>query len=364
MKTGTRLQFRRLWVITLGWLFMGCIIAVYDHLLLHTMNSLGPVPDYSFAASLIRNMLPALIGALIGGSLLVFFVNEKYRDKPYGYKILIVSISFILIVIFITLVLGLTMVPSKTGKPLSDPETKAAFISFVTDSFPLKNGLVWFFIVVFTQLLLQVNSKFGHRTFWNILRGKYQTPRQENRIFMFLDLNGSTGMAERLGDATYHALLKDFFSDITDPILENKGNIYQYVGDEVVIAWDDADGLDSAHCIRCFFDIKEGIQKRRTYYLKRYGLLPSFKAGIHAGKVVAGEVGIVKRDITYSGDVLNTTSRILGKCSELQEEVIISDAVISRLRIPENITSKMLGSIRLRGKQQEVLIYALQAKML
>ncbi len=282
---------------------------------MHTINSLGPAPDYSFGASLIRNILPALIGALKGGTLLVFFVNEKYRDKPYGYTILIVSVSFILIVVFITFVLGLTMIPARTGKPLSDPETKAAFISFITDHYPLKNGLVWFFIVVFTQLLLQVNSKFGHRNFWNILRGRYQTPRLENRIFMFLDLNGSTRIAEKLGAASYHSLLKDFFADITDPILENRGNIYQYVCDEVVIAWEDADGLKSAHCIRCFFEIKEVIQNRRAYYLKRYGLLPSFKAGIHSGKVIAGEVGIVKRGITYSGDVLNTTSRILGKCS-------------------------------------------------
>ena len=175
-----------------------------------------------------------------------------------------------------------------------------------------------------TQLLLQVNSKFGQADFWDIIRGRYNRPQKDKRIFMFLDINSSTTIAEKLGDENYHALLKDFFADITVPILENKGSIYQYVGDEVVIAWNYEDGKENLHCLRCFFDMKLHIQQLKEKYINRYGLVPTFKAGIHCGSVVAGEIGIIKRDITYSGDVLNTTSRILNKCSELKEEVIAS----------------------------------------
>ncbi len=360
MKTGTRIKLKQLGIITMAWLFMGFVIAVYDHLQLHTYYSLGPSPRYSFFGSVLRNMVPGLIGAMLGGSLLVFYVNEKYRDKPYGYTILIVGVSFVLIVGFITLVMGIVIVPSQTGMPLSDPVTKEAFVAFITDSFPLKNGVVWFFIVIFTQLMLQVNSKFGHRTFWNILCGRYNTPKEEKRIFMFLDLNNSTTIAETLGDVAYHDLLKDFFADITDPILENKGSIYQYEGDEVVVAWDYTEGLQEQHCLRCFFDIKKVIAKKKATYQKRYGLVPSFKAGIHSGRVIAGEVGIVKRDITYSGDVLNTTSRILGKCSELKEEIIISADLLNLLPATKDFKNKVLGSIQLKGKQNAVSIHGLR----
>ncbi|WP_044220009.1 hypothetical protein [Chitinophaga pinensis] len=54
---------------------------------------------------------------------------------------------------------------------------------------------------------------------------------------MFLDLNSSTTIAETLGDKRYHAFLKDIFTDITNPILDKKGEIYQYVSDEVIVAW-------------------------------------------------------------------------------------------------------------------------------
>lgn len=341
------------------WLFLGFVIAVYDHLQLHTYYSLGPSPEYSFGNSVLRNMVPGFIGALLGGGLLVFYVNEKFRDRPYGHTLLFVAISFILIVLLITLVMALIMVPLRVGKPLGDPETLRAFWEFITDPYPLKNALVWAFIVEFTQLMLQINSKFGHRTFWNILRGKYHTPKEEKRIFMFLDLDDSTTIAEQLGNDNYHNLLKDFFADLTDPIMENKGNIYQYVGDEVVVAWDYGEGLDKQHCIKCFFDIKEAITLRAKTYLERYGIVPSFKAGFHSGSVVAGEVGIVKRDITYSGDVLNTTARILAKCGELKQEVIVSADLLKLLGAGKGYRSKLLGNVQLRGKREGIYIHSM-----
>lgn len=360
MKTGKRIKCKQLFIITLFWLFMGFIITIYDYLLVHTHISNGPAPEYSFLLNLIRNMGAGLIGAILGGSILVFYVNEKYRTKPYGYTIFIVCFSFILIVGIITLIMSLVVVPLQVGKPLGHMETQRELVAFITDTYPLKNGLAWFFIVMFTQIMLQVNSKFGHRTFWNILKGTYHMPRKEKRIFMFLDLDDSTTIAESLGNETYHKLLKDFFADITDPIIENKGNIYQYVGDEVVVAWDYRQGIEQAHCLQCFFDIKETLVKKEAYYKKHYGFLPSFKAGVHSGDVVAGEIGIIKRDVTYSGDVLNTTSRILGKCSELKEEIIISSDLLELLKIGHHFKSKLLGNIQLRGKQNSVRIHSLR----
>lgn len=360
MNRGTRLKFKQLGVIVITWMLMGLLMTVYDLLVLLTDNTRGLSENYSFTVSAIRNMGAGLVGALLGGSLLVFFVNVRYQDKPYGYTILIVCISLLLIVAFISVLMGIILVPMRTGKPLTVPVTWTAFQRFLMDSSHFKAAIFWGFVVGITQLLLQVNSKFGQGDFWNIIMGRYNTPKEERRIFMFLDLNASTTMAEQLGDEHYHALLKDFFADITVPILENKGSIYQYVGDEVVIAWSYADGKENLQCIRCFFDMKLHIQQRREKYLKRYGLVPAFKAGIHCGRVIAGEVGIIKRDITYSGDVLNTTSRILDKCGELNEEVIASSELLSELYSVRNYITRSLGAIKLKGKEKEVMLVALQ----
>ncbi|MEJ7646366.1 MAG: adenylate/guanylate cyclase domain-containing protein [Chryseolinea sp.] len=354
LKRGTYLKFKQLRFIIASWVALGFIIAVYDHLVLHTQNSLGTSVNYSFAISAARNMGAGLMGALLGGSLLVFYVNVKYRDRPYGQTILYVSLFFVLTVAAVTAVMAILMVPVRTGKPLHDPVTLAALKDFVTDSHPLKSLVIWSLIVAVTQLMLQVNNKFGQGVLADIVTGKYQMPKAEKRVFMFLDLNGSTSMAEQLGDERYHQLLRDFFADITNPILDNHGNIYQYVGDEVVVSWEYEQGIKGATCIQCFFDIKQHIHDRMGKYVSRYGFVPTFKAGIHCGTVVAGEIGIIKRDITYSGDVLNTTSRIQSLCKEFDHEIIASGDVISEMGSSDIFSSHFLGAIKLRGKEKEL----------
>lgn len=353
-----RLKFRQLRVIVISWMIMGVLITLYDHFVLTTDNSLGLSPSYSIWMYLVRNIGAGLFGALIGGSLMVFYINEKLQDKPYAYTLLLVFLGFIGTVALISITMGLILVPVKTGKPLTDPETQAALYSFLRDPSHIKAAMSWSLVVAITQLLLQVNSKFGQANFWNIIRGKYNQPREEQRVFMFLDINDSTSIAETLGDERYHSLLKDFFADITSPILDNRGSIYQYVGDEVVVAWLHDDGIRDAHCVRCFFDMKQRISSRSEHYTRKYGLVPGFKAGIHCGRVIAGEVGIIKRDITYSGDVLNTTSRILGKCNEYKREIIASSDLIEILNFPAGYSSQPLGSIQLKGKSKSIELSA------
>ncbi|MBL7697011.1 MAG: adenylate/guanylate cyclase domain-containing protein [Chitinophagaceae bacterium] len=359
MKRSTQLKLKQLRVIIIAWMIMGFLISVYDFFVLETSMSLGPSGDYSFLESALRNVGAGLVGALLGGSTLVFFVNVKYQDKPYGYTIITVLVVFLFIIALISVLMGWIMVPIKTGRPINDPVSRKAFVEFMKDSSHVKATLAWSFVVGITQLLLQVNNKFGQANFWNIIRGRYNRPKEEKRIFMFLDINSSTAIAEQLGDEAYHSLLKDFFADITTPILENKGSIYQYVGDEVVIAWNYDEGKENMHCLKCFFDMKLYINQRKNRYVSRYGLVPGFKAGIHCGRVIAGEVGIIKRDITYSGDVLNTTSRILGKCGELNEELIASDDLLSEINIQKGFVTRPLGGMKLKGKNREVILNAL-----
>jgi adenylate cyclase len=359
MNRRTVIKLRQLAILTIAWLFVGFMMAVYDHLVLHTQYSLGPSPEYSFGLAVAMHMGSALMGALLGGSFLIFYVNVKYQDKSYGYTLIAVSISFFLIIALIIVALGVITIPIRTGKPISDPASIALLKTFLMDSSRAKNIISWAIVVSLTQLVLQINSKFGQGALGNIIRGKYNTPKEEQRIFMFLDLNSSTSIAERLGDEKYHELLKDFFSDITNPILDSNGEIYQYVGDEVIVAWKYEDGIKNCQCIQCFFDIKLHIDRMKEKYLRRYGFVPAFKAGIHCGKVVAGEVGIIKRDITYSGDVLNTTSRILNMCKEFNAEVLSSAELIAKLSLSKNYLAKPLGSIKLRGKEKEILLSSL-----
>ena len=185
MKKDLQFKLLQLLLVIAIWMVIGFLMTVYDYLVLISNSSRGPSAEYSFVLSLVRNAGAAIIGGLLGGSFMIFYINVKYNDKPYGYIILSVSISFILIVALITIIMAVIIVPIQTGKPLSDAASKVALAKFLSDPAPLKAGLAWFFIVAITQLLLQVSQKFGRGTFWNLMFGKYQTPREEKGYLCF-----------------------------------------------------------------------------------------------------------------------------------------------------------------------------------
>ncbi|MCG8387200.1 MAG: adenylate/guanylate cyclase domain-containing protein [Cytophagales bacterium] len=357
------IQLKKLLTLVGTWLLIGFLISVYDYFGLISEVSKEALLDYDFMTSLGFNLSAAFMGSVMGGSFLIFYVNEKLKDQPYGYSLLAVAVSFIVIVSLITVVLGFVLVQGKTGNwPFTEVIATQKFYAYLQDPLHLKNILVWSVVTMFTQFFLQVNDKFGQGLLWDFIRGKYHTPREEVRVFMFLDLASSTTIAERLGNKQYYNLLRDFYADITNSIIYNSGQIYQYVGDEVVISWLYEDAIINHQCVKCFFDVKKRIATLSEKYKSKYGLVPGFKAALHYGNVTAGEIGIIKKDITYSGDVLNTTSRMLSKCNEYHQRLLVSGQLYQSLRkVGSFFGFHKIGDEHFRGKSEKVEIYTVTA---
>ncbi len=355
-----KMKWKKVLLIIGVWMIIGTIITLYDYFAYRSLVSAGTNPDYNIQASLLLNTGAAFMGGLLGGSFLIFFVNERLRDKPYWMTVLFVALSFVVIVAAIAVIISLLLAMHNTGKPLSDAATQEVFKHHLFDPGHLKNMIVWSVVVGLTQLTIQVNDKFGQGILWNFIRGRYNIPREETRIFMFVDLVSSTNIAEKLGNEKYHLLLRDFYADITNAIIYNKGEIYQYVGDEIVISWKLADGINNSQCLKCYFDMRKTMISLKRKYESKYALVPDFKAGLHFGKVIAGEIGIIKRDITFSGDVLNTTARIQGKCKEYKVKILSSDELLQELPYSDDYQRISIGDIELRGKETRVALSTLE----
>jgi len=213
-------------------------------------------------------------------------------------------------------------------------------------------------ISLVSNFLDELHRKLGRDAIFNLVFGKYHQVKQEDRIFLFIDLNHSTDIAEEMGEMEYSHFLQDYYYDISEPIARYMGRVYQYVGDEVVVSWPVKKGLRFALCIRCFFAIEKQINRYREQYLERYGRVPEFKASLHGGYVVVSEVGKYKSEIAYHGDVLNTTARMLGKCHDLNATFIISDWIMKNVIAPKYLKMESLGLFQLKGKQQEVELFS------
>jgi adenylate cyclase len=208
--------------------------------------------------------------------------------------------------------------------------------------------------------VLEINALHRKGELLRYITGLYHKPVEVDRIFMFADMKSSTSIAEKLGNLKFGQLLQDFFSDISDAILLTKGEVYGYVGDEIIISWKYKHALRTNNCIRCFYEMQRLIHERSDIYLKKYGIVPEIKAGMHAGKVVVMWVGEQKKEIVYLGDVLNTTSRIQAECNRLGEEFLVSGQVMVQFSGLDEFTARSHGEIELRGKEERISLFGIR----
>ena len=140
------------------------------------------------------------------------------------------------------------------------------------------------------------------------------------------------------------------------------GEIYQYLGDGAIISWNLKRGIANNNFLKAFFSFTRIINKRERYYMRKYGLLPKFKAGIHVGKVMVLQVGQIRRDISYNGDTLNTTARIEEKCNDFKQNLLISGDLYEMISDTRDFIIKNIGNIKLKGKRKGIDIYQVKQK--
>jgi adenylate cyclase len=116
-------------------------------------------------------------------------------------------------------------------------------------------------------------------------------------------------------------------------------------------------GLSNNNCLQCFNKISQIFNNKEDDYLKTFGLVPEFKAGFHIGEVTTGEIGIIKKNVFYIGDVLNTTARIQAECNNHKSRTLISEKLAKKLKPDSNITFNKIKSLILRGKKEAIQLY-------
>ena len=275
--------------------------------------------------------------------------EERVYKRMSIHKLILLRLTYALLFLTTLIVVAYVMVTTFFGVTIGLME-----FAFEPGSFA-----IYFYILsvdLFMVVLRQINLMLGDGNLTKMMRGKFYTPREEQRIFMFLDLQSSTQLAEKLGHIEYSRLIQDCFNDL-GVVAEYDAEIYQYVGDEVILTWNLKDGLKNGNCLRTFFAFKKQFSDRKKYYEEKYGTVPFFKAGLNAGIVTVTEVGKYKKEIAYHGDTINTAARIQGKCNELGQEILISGYLKKELDTTA-YDFEPKGSMTLRGKEDEVTIYA------
>jgi len=285
-----------------------------------------------------------------------FVFRVKFKKLKFSLVLLLRSFTYIAVISFSVMMVWIVHESMLNNRGLVDTMMTNDFRVFITNVFPF----IFLFAFTFSFLmnfLIQINDLLGKGVLLSYITGRYHKPKTEERFFMFLDLESSTTIAETIGPLKYHEFMNSYFFDISDPIVESKGEIYQYVGDEVVISWKKLDGIKNLNCIKCYFDIKAKIDSLQEKYIKEFGLIPGFKGGVHYGEVVIGEVGDARKEIVFHGDVMNTASRIQGQAKVFNKELVISEDALKYLNLGKTFNATELGKHKLKGKENETVLF-------
>jgi adenylate cyclase len=266
--------------------------------------------------------------------------------KLFGYSVLIVSV--------IGGRLGRRLAVALGDSLASDP----AVAQYTLDRPAAQQMAISLLLVGAGILLLQMARLVGDRTLRDIVLGRYHRSRAEERFFLFVDIAGSTPLAERIGPEAVHRFLGEVFRLASDPIDEHGGDVYQYVGDEIVITWAVADGRDGSRPLACFFAIEQALQRAAGDFERQFGAAPRLRGALHAGPVITGEVGGSRRAIVYHGDVMNTASRIEQATRDLERTFLVSGEAAARLGDLDGFALEDLGLQQLRGRAAPVRVYA------
>ncbi len=218
------------------------------------------------------------------------------------------------------------------------------------------DGLHWFERYVPKSLvrrLIRLHNKDG-----------VQSNYREAAI-MFTDIVGFTTLTEKMEAPQAARFLNDHFTMVAGCVEREGGTVDKYMGDGVLAVWGAPEKYEGGanRACRTAIAIRQAITEHNRQQAMQGGPPMYMRIGIHAGRVIAGNIGSPGRiNYTIVGDPVNVAQRLeqMGRHvgdKNADVSILISGAIQSDLS--EKVETVALGPRELRGRTEKVEVYAL-----
>jgi adenylate cyclase len=215
--------------------------------------------------------------------------------------------------------------------------------------------------LVLANLVIGIANIIGPRAFLNFITGRYHSPVEENRFVLFVDIAGSTGLAERLGGVGIHRFLDRTFRLLTLSVVDYRGEVLDYVGDEIIVTWPEGGGAVDCRPLRCFVAMRDELSRAASQFEREFGSMPRIRGSLHFGPVIVGEIGDVKRAIVFNGDVMNTAARLEELSRNVDGGFLASRAAMQRFSSAPPFAVHDLGRLPIRGRADGIDVIGIAA---
>ena len=219
-------------------------------------------------------------------------------------------------------------------------------------------------ISVAVNLALGLSNIIGPRALLNFVTGRYHSPVEESRFVLFVDIAGSTGLAERLGGIAIHRFLDRTFRLLAIAVVDYRGEVFDYVGDEMIVTWRERDGAIDWRPLRCFLAMRDELSRASSQFEREFGAAPRIRGSLHFGPVIVGEIGDIKRAIVFNGDVMNTAARLEELSRGVDGGFLASRAAMDRFASQPPFAIRELGRLPIRGRADGIDVVGIGANLL
>ena len=175
---------------------------------------------------------------------------------------------------------------------------------------------------------------------------------------LFSDIRSFTTVVERLAPQQLTRLMQEYFTEMTEAVLATDGIIDKFVGDALMAFWgapiEQPDQADRA--VKAALDMTERLHRLQEKWTTEGLPALDIGIGINLGIATIGNFGSAKRfDYTVIGDTVNAASRLEALTREHNTHIIISES--TRKQLTMAITSRDLGEVTVKGKEEPVHVY-------
>ncbi|MFC1839219.1 adenylate/guanylate cyclase domain-containing protein [Thermodesulfobacteriota bacterium] len=175
---------------------------------------------------------------------------------------------------------------------------------------------------------------------------------------LFADVSGFTSLSENLDPESVTMIMNDLFNGLISRIIKYEGLIIDFFGDGILAVFGApiAHENDPERAIRSALEMMPYVDRFNKVSHHKLPAPLGIHIGIHSGLVVVGNVGSDLR-MRYSavGDTVNLCSRIADHATK--GEIYISENTYKHL--PDQLDTESSESIKVKGKEEPVLVYKL-----
>lgn len=355
-----KLKLQMLFFICMYWIILIRIVFVQNFFGFYsfTPEAYTPKAMIILRQSLISSTSAGLLMGLVTGLIELYVFPKKLHHSKFIIIFALKMCSYLISLLLISVSVAIFYHIHNTD--LNNSDIAYTIFNMLRSKGFLSFLYAGFFMSVIINMTLYIHNYIGFGNFMPMITGKYYIPKEEDRIFLFIDLKSSSFMAEKLGHKNYSKLLQKCFRELDYLIPQFNGTVYQFVGDEAVITWKSKNKINYSHAVSLLLKFQEVLENKTYEYYKEYEVMPHFKGAIHSGNVMVAEVGgTMKKEVAYHGDVLNTVSRIMEHCKPLEYDLLISGEIQKHLDNNKNYSITNIGSIALRGKSKMQQVYGI-----